>query len=94
MIELVAVLGAPLAGALVLAFIGARNVAPTVNVAASFVTLAAAAALTFRVITDGPILTLGRLFFVDPFNVFLVALTAFVGFTTAVFSRPYMRIER
>ena len=31
--------------------------------------------------------------FVDPFNVFLVALTAFVGFTTALFSRPYMRIE-
>src|SRR5438445_8296912 len=33
-------------------------------------------------------------FFVDPLNVFLVALTAFVGFTTALFSRPYMRIER
>ena len=32
-------------------------------------------------------------FFVDPFNVFLVALTAFVGLTTAIFSRPYMRIE-
>ena len=27
-------------------------------------------------------------FFVDSFNVFLVALTAFVGFTTALFSRP------
>ena len=33
-------------------------------------------------------------FFVDPLNVFLVALTAFVGFTTSLFSRPYMRIER
>src|SRR6266851_1270400 len=33
-------------------------------------------------------------FFVDPFNVFLVALTAFVGFTTALFSRPYMRTEQ
>ena len=33
-------------------------------------------------------------FFVDPFNVFLVALTAFVGFTTSLFSRPYMRIEQ
>ena len=32
-------------------------------------------------------------FFVDSFNVFLVALTAFVGFTTALFSGPYMRIE-
>ena len=42
---------------------------------------------------DGPLLVLDRQFFVDPFNVFLVALTAFVGFTTAIFSRPYMRIE-
>src|SRR5439155_7714885 len=33
-------------------------------------------------------------FFVDPFNVFLVALTAFVGFTTSIFSRPYMKIEQ
>src|SRR5258708_26200230 len=39
-------------------------------------------------------LVLDRQFFVDPFNVFLVALTAFVGFTTSIFSRPYMRIER
>src|SRR5439155_2947275 len=37
---------------------------------------------------------LDRQFFVDPFNVFLVALTAFVGLTTSVFSRPYMRVER
>jgi len=35
----------------------------------------------------------GEQFFVDPFNVFLVVLTAFVGLTTAIFSRPYMRIE-
>ena len=35
-----------------------------------------------------------ELFFVDPFNVFLVALTAFVGFTTALFSRLYMRVEQ
>ncbi|HSC22551.1 MAG TPA: hydrogenase 4 subunit F, partial [Casimicrobiaceae bacterium] len=52
------------------------------------------AALTIRVIVDGPLVTLGRQFLVDPFNVFLVALTAFVAFTTAVFSRPYMLIEQ
>jgi hydrogenase-4 component F len=34
-----------------------------------------------------------RELFIDPLNVFLVTLTAFVGLTTAVFSRPYMRIE-
>src|SRR5678815_5478508 len=32
-------------------------------------------------------------FFIDAFNVFLVTLTAFVGLTTSLFSRPYMRIE-
>src|SRR6186713_471283 len=32
-------------------------------------------------------------FFIDAFNVFLIALTAFVGLTTALFSRPYMRVE-
>ena len=94
MIEILAVLGFPLAGAALLAVIGERRVAPTVNVAVSFLTFAAAVALTARVIVDGPQLTLGRQFFVDSFNVFLVALTAFVGFTTAIFSRPYMRIEQ
>ena len=93
MIEIFAILGAPLAGALLLAIFGARDEAPTINVAACGVTLLAAAALTVRVISDGPMLVSGKLFFVDPFNVFLVALTAFVGFTTAIFSRPYMRIE-
>ncbi len=94
MIEILAVLGFPLAGAAVLALIGERREAPAVNVAVSFLTFAAAVALTARVFVDGPLLVLDRQFFVDPFNVFLVALTAFVGFTTAIFSRPYMRIEQ
>ena len=94
MLELIAVLGFPLAGAAVLALVGHRDEAPAVNVAASLATFVAAAALTVRVVVDGPILTLGKVFFVDSFNVFLVALTAFVGFTTSIFSRPYMRIEK
>jgi hydrogenase-4 component F len=59
----------------------------------SFATFCAAGLLTARVIADGPMTALDEQFFVDPFNVFLVALTAFVAFTTALFSRPYMRIE-
>ena len=94
MLEILAVMGFPLAGAALLAIVGDRPQAPIVNVAASFLTFAAAVALTARVIVDGPLLVLDRQFFVDPFNVFLVALTAFVGFTTAIFSRPYMRIEQ
>ena len=93
MLEIVAVLGFPLLGSAVLAIVGERKVAPRVNVAVSLLTFLAAAALTARVISQGPLLVLDRQFFVDPFNVFLVALTAFVGFTTSIFSQPYMRIE-
>jgi hydrogenase-4 component F len=93
-IEILVVLGFPVAGALVLAAVGHRDQASTVNVIVCLATFLAAVALTIRVISYGPLLVLDRLFFVDPFNVFLVALTALVGFTTSIFSRPYMRIER
>ena len=94
MIEILVVLGFPVAGALVLAAIGHRDQAAMVNVIVCLATFLSAVALTIRVISHGPLLVLDRLFFVDPFNVFLVALTAFVGFTTSIFSRPYMSIER
>jgi len=93
-IEILFVLGLPVTGALLLAAVGQRREAATINVAACFATFLAAAALTVRVISEGPMLVLDRLFFVDSFNVFLVALTALVGFTTSIFSSPYMRIER
>src|SRR5512143_1167688 len=93
MIEVGLVLALPVAGALLLALYGHRRVAPTINAIVSFCTLAAAAALTVRVVERGPLLAFHESFLIDPFNVFLVALTAFVGFTTSVFSRPYMRIE-
>jgi hydrogenase-4 component F len=92
-VEILLVLGAPLVGGLLLALAGHRRWAPELNAAMSLATLAAAALLTVRVVRDGPMLALDEQFFVDPFNVFLVALTAFVAFTTALFSRPYMRIE-
>jgi len=92
--EILAVLGIPLAGGMVLALMGERDEAAAVNIVASFCTFVAAAVLTARVVTEGPMLAIDKLFFVDSFNVFLVALTAFVGFTTSIFSRPYMRIER
>lgn len=91
--ELLLVLGLPLVGTFVLAILGARRYAAEVNVGVSLATLLAALLLVFRVIRNGPLLVWGDQFFVDSFNVFLVALTAFVGFTTAIFSRPYMRIE-
>ena len=91
--ELWLVLGIPLSGSLVLALLGARRRSPEINVAFSGMTFLAAAALTRRVLVGGPLLLGQEQFFVDSFNVFLVLLTAFIGFTTAMFSRPYMRVE-
>jgi hydrogenase-4 component F len=87
-------LGCPLAGGLVLALVGHRDWARDVNVAFSAGTFAAACALTARIIADGPLLAWQEEFYVDALNVFLVTLTALVGLTTAIFSRPYMRVER
>jgi len=92
--EIVLVLGLPLTGALLLALRGHRPWAAELNASVSLLTLLAALALTARIVSLGP-QTAGReLFFVDAFNVFLVALTAFVGFTTALFGRVYMRVEQ
>ncbi len=91
--EIFIVLGFPLTGSLVLALVGHKRWAPEVNASFSLGTLGAAAFLAGRVISAGPFSAGKEQFFVDPFNVFLVALTAFVAFTTALFSRPYMRIE-
>ncbi len=91
--EIALVLGVPLAGALLLALFGHRRWAAEASAFMSLGTLAAAALLTARVIGEGPMTALNEQVFVDPFNVFLVALTALVAFTTALFSRPYMRTE-
>lgn len=91
--ELVLVLAIPAIGAILLALVGAQQRAAELNVVISFATLIAAGALVVRIIGEGPMTVANEQFFIDPFNVFLIALTALVGFTTAVFSRPYMRIE-
>ena len=93
MFELACVLAVPFVSALLLALFGHHRSAPEINAAGSLVTLVAAAALTIRVIGEGPLVLFDEQFFVDPLNVFLIALTALVGFTTSLFSRPYMRVE-
>jgi len=92
--ELLLVLGLPLLGALLQAVWGNRPWAAELNASMSLLTLLGAAALTAKVISLGPMTIWGELFFIDPFNVFLVALTALVGFTTALFGRVYMRVEQ
>ncbi len=88
------VLAIPLAGGVVLALFGHRDRAMELNVAFSTGTFIAACVLTVQVVAYGPMFAWNREFFIDPLNVFLVTLTSFVGMTTALFSRPYMRVER
>ncbi|MHB8415129.1 MAG: hydrogenase 4 subunit F [Acidiferrobacteraceae bacterium] len=92
--ELIILLGFPPLGSLLLALVGERDWAAEANILISAGTFAAGAWLTVHVIAHGPMLTGNEEFFIDPFNVFLVALTSFVGFTTSLFSRAYMRIEQ
>jgi len=88
------VLGIPLLGGLALALYGHRPVARDVNVGFSSGTFLAACFMTAQVISHGPEFVWGKLFYIDALNVFLVTLTAFVSLTTAIFSRPYMRVEQ
>ena len=90
---LVLVLVIPLGGMALLAVFGHRRGAAALNIGMSGLTFLAACGLTLEVLQQGPFTALNEQFFVDAFNVFLVALTAFVSFTTALFSRPYMRVE-
>jgi len=92
--EMILLLGSPLAGAALMALYGHRDRAAELNTLFSVFTFLGAGALTVRVVEHGPMRVLGQQLFVDSLNVFLVTLTAFVGMTTALFSRPYMRIER
>ncbi|BAV34663.1 oxidoreductase [Sulfuricaulis limicola] len=83
----------PLAGIGVMALIGHLRAAGWVNVALSAVSFAVSVWLALIVYADGPLLSPSRMLYIDAFNVYLVTLTAFVGLTTAIFSRPYMQHE-
>jgi hydrogenase-4 component F len=93
-LQLMALLLTPLFGSGMLAVFGSRRWAAELNSTMSLCTFIASVALTVQVIRSGPEVAFNEQFFIDQFNVFLVALTAFVAFTTSLFSRPYMRIEQ
>ncbi|TAN56338.1 MAG: hydrogenase 4 subunit F [Rhodospirillales bacterium] len=82
------VLGIPLLSAAILALVSSLNTSTLINVTGSFLTFLASVALLIH--RPEPTLWL----FIDDFNVSLVVLTAFVGFTTSVFSAGYISRER
>ncbi|MGE0080516.1 MAG: hydrogenase 4 subunit F [Thiohalomonadaceae bacterium] len=89
MTALLITLLAPVFGTFALAWLRPLRWAGWLNVAVSTLTFAASAVLAWQVAEGGEIG--GLSFRVDAFNVYLVVLTAFVGLTTSIFSRPYMR---
>jgi len=78
----------PLLGALLLPLIPRLRWAGWANIAVSSVTLGAALVLASD-IADQDVIRTG-LFRIDSLNIYLLVLTAFVGVTTSIFSRPYM----
>jgi hydrogenase-4 component F len=82
-----AILLIPAVSAFLLALIGNYRVGATLNVIASGLTFAAGVSLLFapRVRTD--------IILVDDFNIYLVTLTTFVGFTSSIFSASYIAHE-
>ena len=80
-------LGLPIVAVPLLALVANYRVGAALNVLASGLTLVAGIALLFseRVRTD--------IFIIDDFNIYLVTLTAFVGFTTSIFSATYIGHE-
>jgi hydrogenase-4 component F len=81
----------PAVAGLLLAFIEQYRRGSLLNVTSSAAGLAAALWLATEVLRLGSIG--GQQFYVDAFNVYLIVLTAFVGLTTTLFSRPYMAHE-
>ena len=91
MIPVYLILLMPIMGALLLALIRSPRVGGWINIAAGCTGFAASVYLAWCVLTGGAIQL--EMFYVDAFNVYLIALTSLVGMTTAIFSRPYMAHE-
>ncbi len=93
MSALLLTLAIPLLASILLAVLGHRPWAGHLNIWASVLALAASLWLAFIILQQGTLGFFSGQFHVDSFNVYLIVLTAFIGATTALFSRPYMAKE-
>jgi hydrogenase-4 component F len=82
-----AVLGIPALALVILALVPNYRAGAAINVIAAGLTFAAGVSLLFapRVRSD--------IFVIDDFNIYLVTLTTFIGFTTSIFSATYIGHE-
>jgi hydrogenase-4 component F len=83
---LIGLLGAPLVGGLAMAALYRWPMTRWLNAVVSGVALAFALTLLVHRPPDTPLL------FIDDFNIYLIVLTAFIGFTSALFSAAYVGI--
>lgn len=81
------IVATPLISAVILALVPDYRLAARLNILFSAITLAAA------LVQFGLEPSSGALFVVDAFNIYLIALTAFVGLTTSLFSAGYIGHE-
>ena len=79
----------PAIGAILFSALRDVRMSSWINLAISAGSFVASVFLAIRVLQYGSLHY--NNFLVDPFNIFLLVLTTFVGFTTAIFSRPYMQ---
>ena len=83
----------PFLSGIILGVIGHKPYAELFNIASSFFTTLFSTLLLYKINENGSMMALGQWFYVDSFNISIVFLTAFIGFTTALFSRTYMKNE-
>ena len=93
MIALYATLLIPLVATFVFGVIGHWKHAGTLNMLVCAATFATSLQLAVNIFTNGAMITPGKMFYIDPFNVYLILVNALVGLTTSIFSRPYMAHE-
>ncbi|MGZ8226400.1 MAG: hydrogenase 4 subunit F [Methylococcaceae bacterium] len=84
----------PLFGIVFFTFSGHKTNTGKINVCLNAMGLLATVWLAVNVFNQGTILSSGKAFLIDSFNVYLIVLTAFIGFTTSIFSAPYMAHEQ
>ena len=83
----------PLTATLILAVVGHRPLAGSLNILFALATFISAAFCALEVFHQGSMISPDQMFYLDAFNVYLVLVNTLVGFTTAIFSRPYMAHE-
>jgi len=84
----------PLCGILYFALAGHKEHIGQQNIRFNGVSLLLSLWLAITVFNSGTLLSDDEYFIIDSFNVYLIVLTALVGFTTSIFSGPYMEHEK